>query len=120
MKRIGIICECNPFHRGHQYLIERAKASGADTVVALMSGYFVQRGEPAVASPFLRAEALLRCGADLVLELPFPYAAASAEYFADAGVDILERLGVDELWFGSECGDLRMLRNVSELTESEE
>ncbi len=118
MKTVGIICECNPLHGGHQYLLKQARASGADVVVALMSGWFVQRGEPAVADPFLRAEALLCCGADLVLELPYPFAASSAEYFADAGVNILERLGVDALWFGSECGELSHLSRMCELTAS--
>lgn len=120
MKTVGIICECNPLHGGHQYLLTQARASGADVVVALMSGWFVERGEPAVADPFLRAEALLRCGADLVLELPYPYAAAGAEFFADAGVDILARLGPDELWFGSECGDLPLLSRMSRITLSKD
>ena len=120
MKRVGIICECNPFHDGHAYLIRRAKASGADAVVAVMSGCFVQRGEAAVVDPYLRAEALLAGGADAVLELPFPYATAGAEFFARAGVDILERLGVDEIWFGSECGDLVALSQIAALTRSEE
>ena len=75
MKRVGIICECNPFHDGHAYLIRQARAAGADAVIAVMSGCFVQRGEAAVADPYLRAEALLAGGADAVLELPFPYAA---------------------------------------------
>lgn len=120
MKRVGIICECNPFHAGHGYLIEQAKAAGADAVVAVMSGCFVQRGEAAVVDPYLRAEALLSGGADAVLELPFPYAAAGAEFFARAGVDILSRLGVDELWFGSECGDVGLLSQISRLAGSED
>lgn len=110
MKSVGIICECNPFHSGHRYLIERARESGADCVVAVMSGYFTQRGEAAIADPYSRARALLGGGADLVLELPFPYSCAGAEFFAGGGVDILSRLSVDELWFGSECGDIDLLR----------
>ena len=105
MKTAGIICECNPFHSGHRYLIEQARASGADAVVCVMSGYFTQRGDAALVDPYSRAESVIRGGADLVLELPYPYSASSAEFFADAGVNILSRLGVDELWFGSECGD---------------
>lgn len=120
MKRVGIICECNPFHDGHAYLIQRARAAGADAVIAVMSGCFVQRGEAAVADPYLRAEALLAGGADAVLELPFPYAASGAEFFARAGVDILEKLGVDELWFGSECGDLSALSQLAALAGSED
>lgn len=120
MKRVGIICECNPFHGGHAYLIERARAAGADVVVAVMSGCFVQRGEAAVADPYFRAETLMAGGADLVLELPFPYASASAEFFARAGVEILERLGVEELWFGSECGDTERLTRAAEIADGAE
>lgn len=120
MKSVGVICECNPFHEGHAYLFRCARESGADTVIAVMSGCFVQRGEAAIADPYLRAEALLLGGADAVLELPFPYASASAEFFAGAGVDILERLGVNELWFGSECGDIEILSRLSVLADSEE
>ncbi len=120
MKLAGIICECNPLHAGHEYLIRRAKAAGADGVVCLMSGAFVQRGEPAIVSARIRAESLLRCGADAVLELPFPYSAASAEFFAAAGVSILSRLGVQELWFGSECGDIDLLSRLASLAESPE
>jgi len=118
MKCAGIICECNPFHGGHEYLIHRAREGGAEAVVCVMSGCFVQRGEPAAADPFLRAKALLSGGADLVLELPFPYAAAGAEFFARAGVNLLSRLGVDQLWFGSECGDLSLLRRAAAVCES--
>ena len=120
MKTIGIICECNPFHGGHQYLIEQARASGADAIVCVMSGNFVQRGEAAVLSPHARAEILVSSGADAVVELPFPYAAASAEFFGRAGVEILSRLGVDEIWFGSETGDLNILSRYAEVAESEE
>lgn len=117
---IGIVCECNPFHGGHQYLIRRARESGADVIVCVMSGCFVQRGEAAVADPHLRAEAILRGGADLVLELPFPYASSTAEIFSHAGVEILSRVGVDELWFGSECGDLDLLRTAASVCDSPE
>ncbi len=119
MKSIGIVCECNPFHAGHEYLFRSARASGADAVVAVMSGCFTQRGEAAVADPWLRAEALLASGADLVLELPYPYSASSAEFFGGAGVEILDRLGVNELWFGSECGDLARLESAAALCESD-
>lgn len=113
MKTVGIICECNPFHAGHGYLIEQAKRAGADAVIALMSGCFVQRGEPAIIEPSARARLMLLGGADAVLELPFPYSAAGAEFFGAAGVEILDRLGVDELWFGSECGDLNRLQRLA-------
>ncbi len=116
-RTVGIVCECNPFHAGHEYLIRSARESGADVIVCVMSGLFVQRGEAAVADPYLRAEAVIRGGADLVIELPFPYAASGAETFAAAGVDILDRVGVDELWFGSECGDLAVLREAARICE---
>lgn len=118
MRTVGIVCECNPFHGGHEYLIRRAREAGDACVVCVMSGPFVQRGEAAVTDAYTRAEILVRGGADAVVELPFPYAAASAEYFARAGVDILSRLGVGELWFGSECGDLARLARLAELADS--
>lgn len=120
MKTIGIICECNPFHGGHEYLIKCARESGADAIVCVMSGNFVQRGEAAVLSPHARAEILVCSGADAVVELPFPYAASSAEFFGRAGVEILSRLGVDEVWFGSETGDLTALWRYAEVAESAE
>ncbi len=120
MRTIGIICECNPLHAGHLYLLERARADGADAVIAVMSGCFVQRGEPAVTDPFTRAEILVRSGFDAVFELPFPYSASGSEFFGHAGVEILSRLGVDELWFGSECGDVSLLSRLAEIADSEE
>lgn len=120
MRIAGIVCECNPFHTGHQYLIDQVRQAGADAVVAVMSGCFVQRGEAAIADPFVRAEALLGGGVDLVVELPFPYSSASAEFFASAGVEILSRLGVGELWFGSECGDVGLLSRLASIADSEE
>ena len=116
MRTAGIICECNPMHDGHRYLIEQAKKSGVDTVICVMSGCFTQRGEPAMLDPRTRARILLLGGADAVLELPFPYSAAGAEYFAKAGVSILDRLGVNSLWFGSECGDLDYLSRIAEIS----
>ncbi len=120
MKTIGIICECNPYHGGHQYLIDCARESGADAIICVMSGNLVQRGEAAVLSPHARAEILVRSGADAVVELPFPYAASSAEFFGHAGVEILSRLGVDEVWFGSETGDLSVLSRFAEVADSKE
>ncbi len=115
MRTVGIICECNPFHQGHRYLIEQARSSEADAVICVMSGCFTQRGEAAVLDPKTRARMLLDGGADAVFELPFPFSSSGAEFFADAGVSMLDRLGVDELWFGSECGDLKRLQNAANL-----
>lgn len=99
----GIICEYNPFHAGHAYLLERAREHGR--VICLVSGNFVQRGEAAVLPPHERAKMALAAGADLVLELPFPYSCGSARYFATAGVRALAGVGCDTLAFGSETAD---------------
>lgn len=111
MRTAGVICEFNPFHNGHARLLHAMRdAVGSDgCVVCVMSGRFVQRGEPAVADPYLRAAAALYGGADLVVELPFPWSCGSAERFAAAGVSILSRMGVGLLAFGSECGDQALL-----------
>ena len=119
MRSVGIICECNPFHGGHQYLIDRARASGADAVICVLSGNFVQRGEAAILSPHARAEILAESGADAVFELPFPFSAAGAEFFGRAGVEILSRLGVDELWFGSESGNTDALWRLADVADSD-
>lgn len=114
---IGIVAEYNPFHNGHARLIEQTRARlGADCpVVCVMSGDFVQRGSPAVYAKFARAEAAARCGADLVLELPLPWALSSAEGFARGAVGLLGSLGVvTHLGFGSECGELEPLQRVAE------
>ncbi len=116
MKTVGIIAEYNPFHNGHAYQIREAKQlTGADYCIVVMSGDFVQRGVPAIMDKYLRARSALENGADLVLELPVCYAAASAEYFAAGAVSLLDRLGVaDALCFGSECGDIRILSAFAE------
>ena len=117
MRVVGIVTEFNPFHNGHALLLERARETmGEDTaVVCCMSGDFVQRGEAAVWSKFARAEAAARCGADLVFELPLPWALSSAEGFARGGVGLLAALGVvDCLCFGSECGETEPLERAAE------
>lgn len=120
MKIAGIICECNPMHAGHVYLMSEARRAGADIILCVMSGCFMQRGEAAIVDPFARAEILVRAGADAVVELPFPFSASSAEFFGAAGVDILARLGIDELWFGSECGNIELLSRMAAIAESPE
>ena len=106
MKITGVIMECNPFHEGHRYFLEQARTvTGCDRLIAVMSGDYVQRGEPAILPKEIRARALLEHGADLVLELPLYYACGGAEYFARGAVTLLDRLGaVTDLCFGSECG----------------
>lgn len=108
MKVAGIIAEYNPFHKGHQYHIEETrKKTGADYVVVVMSGDYVQRGEPAIADKYMRTQMALSGGADLIIEMPTIYATASAEYFATAGIGILDKLGcVNYLSFGSEWAEV--------------
>ena len=120
MHSSGVICEFNPFHGGHAYLLSRMRelVGNEGCVVCFMSGRFVQRGEAAMADPYLRAEAALAGGADLVLELPFPWSAGSAEFFASAGVNALSRLGITSLAFGSERGDLSLLTAAAEAVGS--
>ena len=117
MRAVGIVCEYNPFHRGHLYQIEALRhTAGADAaVVCAMSGDFVQRGEAAVFDKFTRAEAACRCGASLVVELPLPWCLSSAEGFARGAVALLGALGCDSLCFGSESGALEHLENLAEL-----
>lgn len=118
MRISGIVCECNPPHAGHLYLMDCARAAGADAVVLVMSGCFTQRGEAAILAPRVRAQMLLSGGADAVFELPFPHCAAHGEAFGAAGISLLARLGVTDLWFGSECGDLDRLRTAADVTAS--
>lgn len=115
MRITGLIAEYNPFHNGHKYHIEQAKAiTGADAVIVVMSGDFVQRGMPAILPKHMRAKAALEAGASAVLELPVCYATGSAEYFAYGAVLLLEKLGcVDSICFGSECGDMELLQKAA-------
>lgn len=119
IKTSAVICELNPAHEGHKYVFEHAKEQGG-AVVAVMSGNFVQRGENAIYDKYKRAEAALDIGADLVLELPFPWSCSSAQYFATASVYIAESIGAHRLFFGSECGDPAALSRAAEITSGEE
>lgn len=121
MKTAAIICEYNPFHNGHKFHIEETKQKlGADAVVLVMSGNFVQRGEVALFDKKLRAEAAIACGADLCIELPAVYSLSSAEFFATGAIKILNSLGiVDFLSFGAECEDLESLKNIAQLLADE-
>ena len=123
MKSIAVIAEFNPFHNGHAHLLKMIRREfGSDaTVTAIMSGWYVQRGDLAVANPYTRAEMALRAGYDLVLELPFPYSISSAKDFATAGVSLAEHLACfDILAFGSESCDLPMLTRLAEIRASKE
>lgn len=121
MKVAAVIAEFNPLHNGHAYLLQQARLlTGADYVLVLMSGNYVQRGEAALFDKDLRTRAALLCGADIVMELPLPFACSSAEYFAQAAVSLLNRLGcVTHLVFGSESGDLAALSRAAALLGDE-
>lgn len=119
-KVVGVVCEYNPFHNGHKHQLDGLRARGYDVIVCAMSGNFTQRGELAIADKYTRAEAAVRCGADVVLELPFPFSSLSAEGFAGAGVQLLAAAGCDTLSFGSESADLALLSKAADVVSSQE
>ena len=121
MKVAGLVAEYNPFHNGHvHHLSETRRLSGADFVVVVMSGNYVQRGTPAVIDKYERARMALQGGADLVLELPSLFATASAEVFATASVSLLYQLGVvDSIGFGAEYTDLGTLKKIANVLNHE-
>lgn len=110
----GIVCEFNPLHSGHAYLMAQLRQRGADAIVCAMSGNFVQRGEPALVNKLSRGEMAVSCGADLVLELPTAWAMATAEAFARGGVQLLRMAGCTHIGFGSECGDAALLQAAAD------
>lgn len=121
MKICAIVAEFNPFHNGHKYIIEQAKKMGFTHVVAIMSGNFVQRGEPAIFSKKTRAQIALMNGVDLVVEMPCVWALSSAEKYAETGVFLADSLGcVDSLVFGSECGNLEKLSSIEQILNKAE
>ena len=114
MKIVGLITEYHPFHAGHLYHMQQARElTGADYCVVLMSGSFVQRGEPAIFDKYLRSKTALLAGADLVLEIPVAFSTASAHEFAAYGVALLSAIGVDAVVFGSECGQIEILKQAA-------
>lgn len=115
MDAVGVVCEFDPMHLGHERLLRQAKADTGLPVVCAMSGNYIQRGGMACLNKFARAEMAVLCGADLVVELPTPWAMATAERFADGGVGLLSRCGVKTLCFGSECGDIDALWTAAEV-----
>ena len=117
IKAVGLITEYNPFHNGHLHHLRQSRGlSGAEVAVAVMSGHFLQRGEPALVDKWVRARMALQAGVDLVVELPFPFACNSAPHFATGAVRALEGVGgVTDLCFGSESGELETLRRCASL-----
>lgn len=121
MKIVGLVTEYNPFHNGHKYHLEQSKLeTNCNYSVAVMSGNFVQRGEPAICDKWTRAKMAIDSGVDLVLELPTLYSTMSAEYFSYGAVKLLDSLNViDYISFGSETNDLESLIKISKVLESE-
>lgn len=121
MAVLGIVAEFNPFHNGHRLLLEQASHAGPfDAVICVMSGSFLQRGEPAICHKWARAEMALKCGADLVMELPFCFAARSAYFFARGALQLLQRTGVvTHLAFGCETPRWDTLESIASLLASE-
>lgn len=121
-KICAIICELNPMHLGHKYVFEHCGVKNDEYCVkiAVMSGNFTQRCTPAVFDKYIRAEAAVLCGADIVLELPFPWCSSGAEDFALGGVSVASGVGAERLTFGSESGNLSLLERVAQIKSSEE
>ena len=118
MKISGMICEYNPFHNGHLHHIMETRKNGATHIVAVMSGNFVQRGDVAIMDKHTRAKLAVRSGIDLVIELPVQFCLSSAENFAAGAVYLLNSLGaVEELSFGSECGNISLLQKALDTVE---
>ena len=117
----GIVTEYNPFHKGHEYHLKKAKSeTNADGIVCVMSGNFMQRGIPAIIDKWKRTEMAIKNGIDLVLELPLVYSISSAEHFAFGSVSLLNSLGiVDYLYFGSEEGNINILTDIAKTLVSE-
>ena len=116
MKAVGLVTEYNPFHNGHLYHLNKAmELTGADVSIAVMSGDFVQRGEPAILDKYARASMALNSGINLVVELPVNYAVSSAESFADGAVKVLNYIKADSIAFGSESGDIDGLLKVAHI-----
>lgn len=120
MKATGLVTEYNPFHNGHKYHIDQSrKKTDADTIISVMSGNFLQRGEPAFADKWTRTKMALLGGADLVIELPYVYATAQASDFAKGAITILDALKCNTFCFGSEDGDILPFLNTYELLKTE-
>lgn len=115
MNICGIITEYNPFHNGHIYHIQQArKLTNCDCLIAVMSGNFVQRGEPAIINKWERTKVCLAHGVDLVIELPYVFATQSADHFAKGAIQTLQLAGVNSIVFGSECNDIQLLKKLSQ------
>ena len=116
MHSIGIIAEYNPFHNGHVYQINKIKEKYPnDIIILIMTGNFTERGEVTIIDKWSRTEIALNHGIDLVIELPYPFATQSADYFAYGGITLLEALKVDRLIFGSESNDIDTIKTIASI-----
>lgn len=116
MKISGIICEYNPLHNGHMHHLRTVRENGADAIVAVMSGNFMQRGDVAIMEKLTRAQLALKAGADIVIELPVIWSLSPADRFAAGGVTLLDALQVvDEISFGCECDDIEILKTAADV-----
>lgn len=119
MKSTGIICEYNPFHNGHIHHIKEAKKlTNPDILICIMSGNFVQRGEPSIINKWERAKVAVENGCDIVFELPFIYCTQSANHFAKGAIDCLKLADVNEIVFGSECNNINELKKFADINSS--
>lgn len=118
---VGLICEFNPFHNGHKYILEQIRKKTAEPIICVMSGPFVQRAEPACVNKFIRTLVALQNGADAVVQLPTIFSISSAENFSKGGVRILKNIkGVTSLAFGVETDSYDALYKIAELKNNTE
>ncbi|WP_078430646.1 nucleotidyltransferase [Alkalihalobacterium alkalinitrilicum] len=115
MKAVGVVVEYNPLHNGHLFHLQETKRiTNGDVVIAVMSGHFLQRGEPAIVSKWQRTKMALAAGVDIVIELPYAYSTQKAEIFAFGSISLLQAIGVREICFGSEAGDIHLFYELYE------
>ena len=116
MKSVGIICEYNPFHNGHLYHLNKVRELFKEhTIILILSPTFTQRGVPSIINKWDKTKLAIFYGVDLVVELPYPFACQSADFFAKGSIQLLNSLKVEYLIFGSECNDLDLMKYIAEI-----
>lgn len=120
LKGLGIICEYNPFHNGHLYHLQYIKQNYPNHIIILiLSGFFTQRGTPSILSKADKTKIALEAGVDLVIELPFAFTVQNADIFAKGAISLLNELKVEKIVFGSECNDINLLKNLSDIKKTD-